>query len=197
MVAEHSRDSGHKGAKDQLDQNLSYRVDQLNNSNILGSQNQGFAANNQTQMIKRMDLTRIDLQNQKNLIYNGQQKKNSTTLMMNQLQLAALSKGAATTSGNARTSNMKLLSQTQLVTTAGQPHQRNDLQVQQQTQSHPFPAQAMSVANGVGLTAAGASFQNKHPSLQVQTFQVIPKKIIRQGVSHAVGTPMNAKQSQK
>ena len=54
----------------------------------------------------------------------------------------------------------------------------------------------MPTANGMAA-AAGASFQSKHPSLQVQTFQVIPKKIIRQGVSHAVGTPMNAKQSQK
>lgn len=46
MVAEHSRDSGHKVAKEQLDQNLSYRVDQLNNSKILGSQGQGYAVNN-------------------------------------------------------------------------------------------------------------------------------------------------------
>ena len=83
MVAEHSRDSGHKVTKDQLDQNLSYRVDQLNNSKILGSQNQAYGLNNQTQVIKSSDFSRIDLQNQKNLVYNGQQKKNSTSVMVN------------------------------------------------------------------------------------------------------------------
>lgn len=112
MVAEHSRDSGHKVAKDHVDQNLSYRVDQLNNSKILAPSHTSYNANNQTQIIKSSDLSRIDLQNQRNLIYQGQQKKNSTTLVMNQLQMAAQGKQAAGASGNARTSNVKLLSQT-------------------------------------------------------------------------------------
>jgi hypothetical protein len=45
MVAEHSRDSGHKTGKEQLDQNLSYRVDQLNNSKIMGVPGQTYNTN--------------------------------------------------------------------------------------------------------------------------------------------------------
>jgi len=71
MVAEHSRDSGHKATKDHVDQNLSYRVDQLNNSKILAPSHASYNMNNQTQIIKSSDLSRIDLQNQRNLIYQG------------------------------------------------------------------------------------------------------------------------------
>lgn len=51
-----------KVTKDQMDQqNLSYRVDQLNNSKILDTQ--AFTANNnyQTHVIKGSDLNKIDL----------------------------------------------------------------------------------------------------------------------------------------
>lgn len=126
---------------------------------------------------------------------NGQQKKNSTSVVKDSDSLIiGSSKGA---SGNARVSNMKLLNQTQLVPNAVFSCVRNELDMTHNSQGNPYTMQQMVAANGMGIAPAGASLQGKHGPLQVQMFQVIPKKIIKHGTSQAVGTPLNGKLSQK